>query len=60
MIFTVTVEPSSHPDYDLFASVTIKGRQFAKRGTEAEIQEWFDSMDILARAQGHQLALINK
>lgn len=60
MVFTVTVEPSSHPDFELFAKVNIYDGQCVMHGSESEIQEWYDKLDILVRAHGDELALINK
>jgi len=59
MNITVTVTKSSHPDYDLFATTTINGRQFAKRGSQAEIDAWYDKIAIAADKKGATLTLVN-
>lgn len=45
---TLTIENSSHPDYELFATFKLKGRQFAKRGNRAEINAWVNNITKVA------------
>jgi len=59
-IVTVTVERSSHPDYELFASTTVNGRQFAKRGSQAEIDAWYDKVAYAVKFNGGEVVLVNK
>lgn len=59
MHIVVTVAKSSHPDYDLFAQTTIKGRQLACRGSQAEVDGWYDHIADLAKQHGHTVELIN-
>jgi hypothetical protein len=59
-IVTVTVERSSHPDYELFASTKVNGRQFAKRGTQTEIDAWYDKVVKTVTFHGGEVVLVNK
>jgi len=59
MNITVTVTKSSHPDYDLFGTTTIKGRQLTKRGSQAEIDAWYDTIATAAAKQGWTVTLVN-
>lgn len=47
-IVTVTIIRSSHPDYEYFASFKLKGKQFAKRGSKAEVDQWVNDITKVA------------
>ena len=49
---TVTVQRSSHPEFDLFASATVRGRQVAARGDRARIDAWMSALTAAATAHG--------
>jgi hypothetical protein len=59
-IVTVTVKRSSHPDYELFASTKISGGQLAKRGSQAEIDAWYDKVAYAVKFNGGEVVLVNE
>lgn len=59
MVIPVTVTASSHPDYDMLASVKMDGRRLSKRGSMAEIDEWIDAVREVAAAHGHEIKVTN-
>lgn len=58
MELTVTVERSSHPEFDLFASMTVNGRQLAYRGDEKEIAGWIKGLESEAIRYGHTVTVV--
>lgn len=59
MVIPVTVTASSHPDFDMFASVKVNGRQLSKRGSMPEIDEWISALREAAATHGHEIKVIN-
>lgn len=49
------VSRSSHPEFDLFASLDIHGRQIAKRGSRAEIEAWANQ--VIYACDLHEITL---
>lgn len=59
---TVTVSPSSHPDFDLFGDARddSNNRQLkACRGNQAEIDAWYDKLAKSADKHGITITLVN-
>lgn len=59
MIFTLTIDTSSHPDYDLFAQAMIRRRQIARRGSRVEIDTWVAQVAGAAAASGHSIKVVD-
>lgn len=59
MVIPVTVTVSSHPEFDLFGSVNVAGRQLCKRGSQAEMDEWINALCEAAATHGHEIKVIN-
>lgn len=60
---TVKISASSHPDFELFGSLTddSNGRQLkATRGNRAELDAWYDKLAESARKHGLPINLINE
>ncbi len=46
----ITVERSTHPDFELFASTMIAGRQWATRGDARHVSAWINDIALAAQA----------
>jgi hypothetical protein len=60
MEITVTVTPSSHPDFDLYAYAMVNGRQIGTRGTAEEVDVWYDRIVRAAQDRGCRVTLVNE
>jgi hypothetical protein len=49
---TATITRSSHPDFELFASTSIGGRQHGCRGDRARVNRWLDELRTAAGKAG--------
>ncbi len=59
MELTVTVERSSHPEFDLFASMVVNGRQIATRGNASDIAGWIEEVENAAKQYGHTVTVVH-
>ena len=58
---TITIETSSHPDYDLFATLELdNGRKTHRRGNRGDIDVWVASAQISAAGSNIPVRVVDR
>ena len=56
----VEISTSSHPEFDLFASARVKGRQVSTRGDRAQIDQWVAALTAAAERYGYSVVVTDQ